>query len=108
MTQPLYDGIKGNPEFQYLYSKWMKYVRNDRTDDWYSFRDFYSWTMLQGFEIGDRLIKIDPTKPHSPNNSTWVTPYKSDDGYTEKERAWICLWNQTVNRIRVACNMQPL
>ena len=99
--------LKETPEFQFLYNKWSKVLRPPHCDAFYEFMDFYNWSMSNGFVLGAKLRLIDESKPYGPENCFWEAPKKDRLGWSEDERAWISLWNKTVNRIRVHHSMEP-
>lgn len=97
---------------QQLYSRWLNLrKKEDCCDDFKDFMKFYKWAMKSGFRYGLTLRRYDNDEPYGPDNCYWVDiGAKHADSY--KRRADVSTsierFNDTVNKIRKACGMEPL
>lgn len=92
-------------EKTHLYSKWRRALKQGCCEEWKSFRAFYAWAEKSGFQDGDVLKRKNIEKPYSPKNCSWIRGEKTKNNFPEKD--FCKKWNETVNRIRVQCGMEP-
>lgn len=91
-----------------LYARFVKLRSQPHTPEFDDFNFFVAWSKENGYTENARLVLIDKEKPYSPDNCRWQAMKTAQQPYGEAERAWCSKWNETVNRIRVACGMDPL
>lgn len=100
--------LKETPEWQFLYNKWQWLRKQPHSEDFDNFPTFYEWSKVYGYATGMKLVRKDPSKPYSIKNCLWAHPETKQQELTKEDKAWIKLWNKTVNRIRKHYGMEPL
>lgn len=106
--QVVYDkNLKETQEWQFLYNKFRKLLKQPHSEDFNNFLAFYGWSIANGYTIGAKLERRDESKPYSFQNCLWVQ-HETKRAYTEEEKEWIKLWDKTVSIIRIHYGMQPL
>lgn len=100
--------LKETQEFKFLYNKWRWLMRQPHVKAFDVFQAFYDWSMENGFVIGAKLERRNDNKPFSPLNCVWTSPRCKRISHTDEDKAWISLWNETVNRIRRHFGLEPI
>ena len=100
--------LKETPEWKSLYGRYNSFNNRKYRQLFGSFQAFYDWSMANGFAMGARFDRLDPSKPYTLDNCCWVLNDASMLRMTADERTEaIKKWNETVNRIRVHFGMKP-
>ena len=101
-------GMTDSEHGKRLYQCWRSMrKKKDHAEEFDDYAKFYEWSMQAGYAIGCRLCRKDQTKPYSPDNCEWRPMKDAHPSHGEENREWCVKWNKTVNRIRVACGMEP-
>lgn len=90
---------------QRLYKRWQRVKKVGCCPEWEDYEKFYEWAMNSWCEFGYQLRRYNENEPYSPNNCYWYRSDKTHPDYIPKE--FCKSWNETVNRVRVACGMDP-
>lgn len=112
--------------------RWYRSIRPDTT--WGSFDEYLRWARDTGCQPGYQLRKLDPMKPHGPDNSYWYCSVKAAEikqmlppeektspfcqgcekecplagnGCAEWREYWILNWNLNIHRKRVTTPSPP-
>lgn len=90
-----------------LQAKWEYLKQTSPQHGWASRREFFEWSLASGFTSGASLMRLDPSKPHGPDNCYWVigAPQPSRNIGREEAHARAVSWNKTVNRFRRALGL---
>lgn len=78
-----------------------------------SVKEFYEWSMKNGFTMESRITRRNIHLPHSPRNSMWIPMSKLINKITGEDfgnAVWesIIKYNQTVAKIRQAVGLPQL
>ena len=46
-------------------------------DEWLDYREFYEWSINNGFDEALEIDRIDADKGYSPDNCRWITHYEN-------------------------------
>lgn len=82
-----------------LYNAWKKLRTFPYDPVFTEFPDFYKWAMVEGYQVGDKLMRHDEEAPYSPENCYWTLP-KEEEMSPSWKIDWCIRWNETVNRLR--------
>lgn len=90
-----------------LYSIW-KRVKQDIEPGciFADYQRFFRWAIDNDYKQGKMLRRYDRNKPYSPGNCTFDKPIY-ERYHTAEENEFIEKWNVTVNKIRIACGLDP-
>ena len=105
----VYDkALKETPEWKILYNRYFNIGSQRYKDIFATFLEFYDWSMANGFVLGAKLVRRDPTKPWTLDNCRWgMPPEKKSTLWGDEQREAIDKWNKTVNRIRIHYGLTP-
>lgn len=109
MGVPKYDQkIMKTEEGKSLYSRWLDLHKKEYCCDAFKdFMTFYKWSMKNGFRYGLALRRYDNDEPYSPDKCYWAE-FGSKHTFNHGIRTSIKKYDDTVNKIRKACGMEPL
>jgi hypothetical protein len=84
-----------------IWWKWYKPVKQDCVEEWQTFENFHTWYTAQGTD--GRVTKLDPRKPHGPDNTELV---KGRNGEQCKRRlAILGNWRVMHRRVATLCQL---
>lgn len=108
MAKAVYDPtIRVTEHGARLYETWKRIRKFPYDPAWNSFPVFYDWAMAEGYILGDRLVRLDESRPYGPDNCYWKDLH--DDAVSVQwVGAWCEKWDQTVERLRKHFGLPPL